>query len=303
MEKKYICLRDDDTNYFTEPGELAYCYGDYWGKIPVTLATIPFAHGSERKILTVENQENKFVALRQWEENATAEELSEYHHIFPIGLNTELVKELKRMISIGKVEIAQHGVCHRYTEFGAEMVGESMGFCAIRDGKEYLEKVFGQPVKVFIPPSNTIDNVCVDYIDKLGMKLLCCGSMIFSSKRTKIIKAISHPMESLDSLRSRVVRENKPIRNRGGYTITGSITYDAKKDMQDILDSVKKMLNNYGFVSITTHYRLLSNKYEMGKEYNYREKFHDLLSELCSIDNVEFIRASEYIEKAGQRFL
>lgn len=303
MDKKYICLRDDDTNYFTEPGELASCYGKFWGKIPVTLATIPFVHGSDQRIMKVPDQAHKYQFLRKWELNASAEELSKYHHIFPIGLNAELVDELKAMIKSGKLEIAQHGVNHRYTEFGEEMLSKSMGYCAIRDGKEYLEKVFEQSVKVFIPPANTIDNICAEYVHSLGMDLFCCGSMVFTSRKVKVLKGITHPLEVIDSFKGRILGQTTPIRSRGGYEITGSITYDAEKNRKDIKKAVMKSLSDYGFASLTTHYRLLSDNYEKGKKYNYRKNFHVLLEELSGLGNVEFITASEYIEKAGKKFL
>lgn len=304
MSDKYICLRDDDTNYFTESGELAYCYGEFWGEIPITLATIPFVHGSDRRILQVQNQANKYAALRLWELNATAEELSAYHSIYPVGLNVELVNELKVQISNKTIEIAQHGVNHRYTEFGEEMYGNRVGFAAIRDGKEYLEKVFDQEVNIFIPPANTIDNICSDYLKLLKMELFCCGSMLFSNKITKIKKAIMNPTSSIESFISRTRNDKicKPIRNRGGYIITSSITYDAEKSKNDILYLVKRSLDEYGFASITSHYRLLSDRYEKGKKYNYRENYHELLRELRS-EGYVFLRASDYIQKAKEKLL
>ena len=127
-DTKYICLRDDDTNFFTTVEELRVAYGQYWGKVPVTLATIPFAHGSEKKIFDVEiPYEKKFENLRQWELNASADELSEYHKVHPIGDNRGLVVELKTLTEKGMIEIAQHGVLHRYTEFGAELLGDRKG--------------------------------------------------------------------------------------------------------------------------------------------------------------------------------
>lgn len=300
---KYICIRDDDTNYFTEQGELKECYGEFWGKIPITLATIPFVHGSDRRILQVPDQRNKYRSLREWEVHASAEELDDYHHIFPVGLNKELVNELRLMISQGMVEIAQHGVNHKYTEFGEEMLGDRMGFCAVRDGKEYLEKTFGQRIGVFIPPANTIDTKCISYLKRLDLELFSCGSIIFVNPIDKALKSIIHPKDTIASLKARRIKVNTPVRSRGGYVITGSITYDAEKNRKDIQSIVRKSLELYGFASVTTHYRLLSDRHEKGKRYNYRENFHELLGELMSLNDVEFIRASEYIERARKKFL
>ena len=40
-----VALRDDDTCYFTAPDELSRVYSDVWDRIPVCLATVPFAIG------------------------------------------------------------------------------------------------------------------------------------------------------------------------------------------------------------------------------------------------------------------
>ena len=43
-----IAIRDDDTCYFTSPAELERVYGDVWQRVPVCLATVPFAVGYQR---------------------------------------------------------------------------------------------------------------------------------------------------------------------------------------------------------------------------------------------------------------
>ena len=43
-----VALRDDDTCYFTAPETLERVYHDVWDRMPVCLATVPFAIGYER---------------------------------------------------------------------------------------------------------------------------------------------------------------------------------------------------------------------------------------------------------------
>src|SRR5439155_15226564 len=43
-----FAIRDDDTCYFTAPDALARVYSDVWDRVPVGLATVPFAIGYER---------------------------------------------------------------------------------------------------------------------------------------------------------------------------------------------------------------------------------------------------------------
>lgn len=293
---KYICIRDDDTSYFTEPGELAYCYGKFWGKVPVTLATIPFVHGSAEKIWHVESASNKYKALREWELNATPDELSWYHRLHPIGDNREVVEELRPLIVDGTVEIAQHGVNHRYGEFGPEMEYNNVIFRGIRDGKEYLEKIFGNEVNVFVPPSNHIDSICADEVKKLGMDLLCCGSIYYANKIAKIVDAARYPLDTFNAIKNRIgKREWIPIKSRMGYQMVGSITYNPTFEYNDILKKVMTALEAHEFVSICTHYKWLSNRNDVCDKA-YRFYFHKLLGELYSRSDVEFVCATEYIK-------
>ena len=43
-----LAIRDDDTCYFTAPEDLERVYGDVWDRVPICLATVPFAVGYER---------------------------------------------------------------------------------------------------------------------------------------------------------------------------------------------------------------------------------------------------------------
>lgn len=285
---KYICLRDDDTNHFTSIKELQIAYGPFWGTVPITLAVIPFAHGSERKIFDVEiPYEKKFENLREWELKASAKELSEYHKVHPVGDNNELVEELIKLISNGKIEIAQHGVYHRYTEFGAELLGDRMSFAALRDGKEYLEKVFGVKIKTLIPPGNVIDLTVIDYMNQLGMHLFSSGR-IHAKNRWETIKTyFQHPESIIDKRR----KTPQPIHNRYGIHYFGSHTFEEGSNAKQILINIKKDLDSCGFSALGTHYRYLVND-------NNRATYHYIIEDIANIENIQFVTATEYYDKA-----
>lgn len=288
MSRKYICLRDDDTNFFTSIAELHYAYGDFLGSIPISLAVIPFAHGSERKIFEVEYPlEKKFENLREWEKNATAEELSEYHKVYPIGDNVELVNELSSLSKKGKIEIAQHGVFHRYTEFGAELLGDRMSFSSLRDGKEYLEKVFGVTVKTLIPPGNVIDLTVVDYMNKLGMHLFSSGRIRAKNRWETINTYFRHPESFIDKRE----KTPQPIHHRYGIYYFGSHTFEYDANPHTILNDIKTDLDSCGFSALGTHYRYLLDK-EKRKEY------HFIIEELAKEEDVQFVTADNYYRKA-----
>lgn len=285
---KYICLRDDDTNFFTSVEKLRCAYGPFWGTIPITLAVIPFAHGSERKIFDVEiPYEKKFENLRRWEQNATANELSEYHKVHPVGDNKELVENLSNMAAKGMVEIAQHGVFHRYTEFGAELLGDRMSFTALRDGKEYLEKVFGISVNTLIPPGNVIDLTVIDYMNRLGMHLFSSGRIRANSRWETLKTYIQHPESFIDKRK----KTSQPLHNRYGIHYFGSHTFEDGADANKLLDSIKNDLDACGFTALGTHYRYLLND-------KNRNDYHTLIKEISKIENIQFVTAQEYYQKA-----
>lgn len=285
---RYVCLRDDDTNYFTSIDELKMGYGDLWGTVPITLATIPFEHGSERKIMDFDLDANKFQLLAEWEEGASTDELSEYHQVHPIGLNTTLVNEIKTMLNIGMIEIAQHGVTHRYNERGSEMFYDNVSYYELHSAKRYLEKVFERPVTTFIPPSNTIDYRSAHNIMKLNMNLMTSGTIKFSSGFEKTITAIKHPSLVINKLGNK--KKNPVFRTFGDITYVSSATLGVSNDSNIFIANVIDSLNRYGFAAIGTHYRLLSNS-------NYQKKYLSTIHEIMNCDDVYFVTANDYYEK------
>jgi hypothetical protein len=87
-----VALRDDDACYFTRPDVLERVYHDVWDRIPVCLATVPFAIGYERQGIPQEH----------WHSGVA----------FPIEQNPELVGLLKERLSQRRVSIALHGFTH-----------------------------------------------------------------------------------------------------------------------------------------------------------------------------------------------
>ncbi len=294
---RLICLRDDDTSFHTRYEELADGYGEFWGKIPVTLATVPFSHGSQQKILEFEYpSDKKYQRVREWELKANADELTEYHKLHPIGENMDLVEKLKPLVKSKKIEIAQHGISHRYNEKGAEMFYDNVGLIQIRDGKEYLSKVFDTEIKVFVPPSNTIDYRCAKYINSLGVDILSGSTIKYRNNRQRIIDFLCHPIDIYSALIRRITGKAYPaIYKKCGIYITSATTFDACYTVDEIMKKVTDILRQNQAVVITTHYMLL-NGYIIDN-FEYRRKFQEFLGRLCQLENVEFVTASEYINR------
>ena len=131
-----FAIRDDDTNYFTKSEELENIYTNIWDKCPVSLSVVPFHRGTKTGA----------IPKSCWESSK----------IFPIGENKVLVKFLKIKIKEGKVSIMLHGHNHGNTPEGYEFeAGENL-YEKVKEGKEYLDKIFGVEINTFVPPHNTL---------------------------------------------------------------------------------------------------------------------------------------------------
>lgn len=287
--KKIFCLRDDDTNFFTSIEELENGYGEIWGKYPITLATIPFVHGSEAKIMEYDLSPNKFQLLDECEKQMSAEELTEYHKVHPIGENKKLVYELKEQIKKGMIDIAQHGVHHKYNSFGPELKHFNVALSSIRQGRDYLRKVFDLEVSVLVPPSNTIDNIVAKEVSDLEMNLLCSGPIRFDKSIDKYIHFLCSPKDLFDGIHAKIYK-GVPVRKRQELLISDSITFDKSKEDEEIYKQIIDKLNRFGCYSMTTHYRLLSDK-------QYRERYIRMVNRIASDDTIEFVTATEYFKR------
>jgi hypothetical protein len=153
-----FAIRDDDTSFFTSPEEIEFCYKHTWDICPPSLSVIPFVQGNWRKWQDEFYLTGKITDWETWEKD------DELH---PIHENVGLVEFLKDKVSQGKIALTMHGVHHRnkdaqrlpltnnlvhYAEFFTTRdLTESL-----KEGKEYLERLFDQPFTVFTPPQNVI---------------------------------------------------------------------------------------------------------------------------------------------------
>src|ERR1700693_2939078 len=112
-----IALRDDDTCYFTAPDLLERVYGDVWDRIPVCLATVPFAIGYERAGIPPEH----------WHSGEA----------FALERNAGLVSSLKQLVASGRATIALHGYTHQDFPDGYEFQAAPDPERRVTEGRSY----------------------------------------------------------------------------------------------------------------------------------------------------------------------
>lgn len=147
-----IALRDDDTCYFTSPSEIERVYGDVWQRVPVCLATVPFAVGYPRAGIPE----------------------SEWHsgRRFPLDDNRELVDWLRRRIGERRLTIALHGYTHEDYPDGFEFQAAPDLDRRVMEGRAYLERVLHTPVRLFVPPHNALSKRGLAAVSLAGLNVL-----------------------------------------------------------------------------------------------------------------------------------
>jgi len=161
-----ILIRDDDINYFTDAEILEEIYSNVWGKnIYVYFGVIPFQKGEKS--------------------GQVPEEFQDTDKIFPVEENKQLIQFLREKAKKGKVKIALHGYHHKNENGKAEFFSGTELYMKMKEGKNYLEKIFDSEVNYFIPPHNEISRSGVKAAIKNEMYLL------------NIPKLLSQPVSSL----------------------------------------------------------------------------------------------------------
>lgn len=147
-----IALRDDDTCYFTAPETLERVYHDVWDRLPVCLATVPFAIGYERKGIPREH----------WNSGVA----------FPLDQNSALVPFLKMQLEAKRITTALHGYTHQDFPSGFEFQAAPDPERRVREGLAYLQSTLGTSISVFVPPHNALSKRGLAAVSSAGLNLL-----------------------------------------------------------------------------------------------------------------------------------
>lgn len=269
-----ICIRDDDTGFITKPTDLENAYGELWGQVPITLAVIPFTHGGHLKSLQYSGLFDRLQKIRDFEKNANAKQLADYHRLLPVGDNPELIGFLNPFIESHKIEVALHGYNHRYYENGAEFINRHIDYYQIRDGKEYLEKLFNINIETFIPPSNRIDLVNCAFLNQLDLNLFISGTIITYSKMENIKRKLRLVLDNKGYLIDKLLNKVIVSTTIDGLSVTACDTFKLNMTANEYFKIVEKSLGDTGKLCIATHYQPLNEIVE------YKSEFYKLINML-----------------------
>jgi hypothetical protein len=147
-----VAIRDDDTCCFTSPAALEQVYGDVWDRVPVCLATVPFAIGYERAGIPREH----------WHSGEA----------FALERNPPLVDALKQLTAARRVTIALHGYTHQDFPQGYEFQAAPDPGRRVREGLEYLTDTLGTRIAIFVPPHNALSKAGLAAVAAAGLNIL-----------------------------------------------------------------------------------------------------------------------------------
>lgn len=288
-----VNIRDDDTCFFTSSSELQLAYGDFLGGVPITLAITPFVSKHSLIMETLPgDRPQQFAALNSIESRMSAKELADLNRVYPIGDNVELTESLQRFVESRSVEIALHGVTHRFYPDGAEFSPNHVNSYNVRDSKWYLERLFKTDINYFVPPSNKIDFTGLSILKDLDLSLLTSGMVDYNGPSEFLKLYLKTMLKNPLKLKS-FIRKSFPLvhSNLDGVECIRSKTFGLNDDYDSFMRKLESSFDQFDFLSIATHYTTLRD------DPLYRQRFHHLLNKLSSDRSVEFARVDDYFKK------
>ena len=147
-----VAIRDDDTSYFTTPAELERVYHGVWNRVPVCLATIPFAKGYK----------SPAVPRQHWTSGEA----------FALERNSEIAAFLRDLVASGRATIALHGYTHEDFPGGWEFQAAPDPDRRVREGLNYLRDLLKASIAIFVPPHNALSKQGMDAVRRARLNLL-----------------------------------------------------------------------------------------------------------------------------------
>jgi hypothetical protein len=249
-----FAIRDDDTNFFTNFSDIEAIYGNIWERIPVSLAVVPFQ-----------------AAIRQ---KRIPQEYWNSPDLFPVGNNKSLINNLQDGILNGQISVMQHGYSHGDKVSSYEFRDGTNLLHKAKEGRAYLEELFVQPIKVFVPPHNSFSRKGFSAVVDTGFNIAGIPSFHPSVRRWRInyifqyLKYKSFTWRYRNqSLQYPWVLKFPDHKEKGFYGLVSGVTFKSLKHSFDYTRSMQG--SSY---CLSTHYWELLEK----------PKLHDILLQFVS---------------------
>jgi hypothetical protein len=166
-----VLIRDDDTNFFTDPSMLQTIYSCAWeAGFKVSLSVVPLQKGVNDLLVPP--------GVR-----SSAREYS-------IADNKEIVSYLKEKISQKSIEVLQHGLFHERLGPRGEFGTPANKKKEIELGNTILTEALGTKPKFFVPPGEDISRQNLNEVISLGMIPIFRNSFLDKLIRSRLVPGI-----------------------------------------------------------------------------------------------------------------
>ena len=257
-----FAIRDDDTSYFTQPKDLEVVYGAIWKRCPISLAIVPF-HACTK---------SKGIPQKYWSGDK----------VIPVGDNKPLVAFLKKKIQEGKVSILLHGYSHKNYSTGPEFVAGNNLYEKVKEGKKYLETLFGVEVKSFVPPHNKISEEGRKAVAKAGLNIACHQSYLPWLRKMNWKNAKE---KALFYLVSQQIHYYPFVLQEKGYKELQCVSLVPSKTLKDLQNDFMIAAKEYGHFCLNTHYWEV--KGDMKKTFDeFMRWVHTFMPKYGSVDEL-----------------
>ena len=230
-------IRDDDTNYFTKPADLEKVYNDIWDTTPVSLAVIPFVGGGKMGS----------IPPKYWQGDK----------VFPIGENEGLVEFLKEQIAKGRVSLMLHGYSHKDYPNGYEFEAGSDLFSKVKEGKGYLEELFGVAIKTFVPPHNSLSRRGAQAVIDNGLNILMAYSHWPWERPLETANFVNFARMAWFWLRYRKTKRYSKVLRFSRHKEFGCYTLHPTVSLRDLKEGLEFAMKEGGNFCLAAHYYTL----------------------------------------------
>ena len=187
-----ILLRDDDTSAMMETHELETLLNLIPETAKLVVGVVPFVHQSMFKIMDFEGtRPDQYKNLAAWVNNLHYEDKLHFNTSQPLHDSTGLLLALREAVSDKRVEIALHGITHKFYELYPEFLHNDYTLNDVLGAKRYLEEHLNTDISFFIPPSNSINSHNFNIVNQCGLKVLTSG-LVQERSRIKSLFIKSH---------------------------------------------------------------------------------------------------------------
>ncbi|MBS1773706.1 MAG: hypothetical protein JST82_12680 [Bacteroidetes bacterium] len=285
-----FAIRDDDTNFFTSPEQLDWCYKDIWSEFPPTLCLISKVKGNWEYWVHQIYKDKQETDWEAWTKDDV---------VYPIDNNQELVNFISTKVKEGKLDIGYHAKYHRNEDAilpgerqnnyvrGAEYYTSRDVTNEIKEEVAHLNKLLHYPITVFTPPQNLLSLKGYQCVIDAGLNI--CGGGISFFKKEKNIKGIQN---ILKQLAFKVTNRDKDYARVLYFTNHSEIPYhyplQPNTRLNTLIDDFEMVRKMNGDFVLSTHY----------VEFNYPMVYDEKITmKQVLIDFLDYVSKYKDVQK------